>query len=75
MKRTRESWFGPKSYVGWGWRPLTWQGWLVTLGFVILVIGALRISPGTRVLDVVAALLVFCLVVLLTGDPPGGPRS
>ena len=27
---TKKAWFGPKRYVGWGWTPTRWQGWLVT---------------------------------------------
>jgi hypothetical protein len=30
-------WFKNKLF-GWGWTPATWQGWLVTLGFVFLIL-------------------------------------
>jgi hypothetical protein len=30
-------WFGSKR-VGWGLRPQTWQGWLITAAFVVLLI-------------------------------------
>lgn len=33
----RRSWFGPKR-VGWGIRPQTWQGWLITLLVVALIV-------------------------------------
>ena len=33
-------WFDPKIF-GWGWRPITWQGWLITLILVILLVGIL----------------------------------
>ncbi len=23
--------------MGWGWRPTSWQGWLITLGFVFFI--------------------------------------
>lgn len=29
-------WFKRKLY-GWGWTPVTWQGWVVVLGYVALV--------------------------------------
>jgi hypothetical protein len=29
-------WFRAKLY-GWGWTPVTWQGWLVTLGYAIVI--------------------------------------
>lgn len=30
-------WFKRKLY-GWGWTPATWQGWAVTLAYVVLII-------------------------------------
>lgn len=32
-------WFKAKRY-GWGWYPITWQGWIVTLIFIFLIIFA-----------------------------------
>lgn len=34
-RRQTRLWFKAKRY-GWGWTPITWQGWLITLGFAIL---------------------------------------
>lgn len=31
-------WFKRKLY-GWGWTPVTWQGWCVTLVYILLVLG------------------------------------
>jgi hypothetical protein len=33
----RRPWFGPKR-IGYGLRPQTWQGWLITVAFVVVVI-------------------------------------
>jgi hypothetical protein len=30
-------WFGSKR-IGWGIRPQTWQGWLITLGGIAIII-------------------------------------
>jgi len=30
-------WFVRRKYTGLGWRPITWQGWLVTALIVIAV--------------------------------------
>ncbi|MCC2954099.1 hypothetical protein LK542_00550 [Massilia sp. IC2-477] len=73
----KKYWFPakPPGY-GWGWGlPLTWQGWVVFVGFfVLLVAGAifyLPDSPGWYLFH------VFCLVDLLIficarkGEPPG----
>lgn len=35
MKRPRKLWFRAKEY-GWGWYPISWQGWAVTLVFILL---------------------------------------
>ncbi|TSD05100.1 MAG: Uncharacterized protein Greene07147_812 [Parcubacteria group bacterium Greene0714_7] len=32
-----QKWFKAKEY-GWGWYPVTWQGWTVTLGYVLLAV-------------------------------------
>jgi hypothetical protein len=32
----RRPWFGPK-HIGFGLRPQTWQGWLVTLAIIVAV--------------------------------------
>lgn len=33
----RPLWFKAKRY-GWGWYPCTWQGWAITLGYVVAAI-------------------------------------
>ncbi|HLC72520.1 MAG TPA: hypothetical protein VJH37_02975 [Candidatus Nanoarchaeia archaeon] len=33
----KKLWFKAKSY-GWGWYPVTWEGWLVTVLFVLLIL-------------------------------------
>jgi len=37
MKTKRKLWFRKKSY-GWGWHPASWQGWLVTILYVVLFV-------------------------------------
>ena len=34
---SRKLWFKRKLY-GWGWTPVTWQGWLVILVYVVLML-------------------------------------
>ena len=69
---TKRPWFGPKR-IGWGWRPVSWEGWLATFLCVAVVAAAAIAFKGTATtafvsLAAVAALLVICL---LTGTPPG----
>lgn len=33
-------WFGPKTWGGWGWQPVTWEGWLSTIVLVAISLGA-----------------------------------
>lgn len=33
----KKFWFKRK-WFGWGWYPATWQGWLITVGYVVLVL-------------------------------------
>jgi hypothetical protein len=62
---------------GWGWGfPQTWQGWVVYLGFwVLLVAGMVLILPHNvglflAYIVVLVALLIF--ICSKKGEPPGG---
>jgi ABC-2 type transport system ATP-binding protein len=66
---------------GLGWRPATWQGWLVTLVAMALVVGTLALlhSPS-RVPVVILVVAAYAGVALRTGGtradadpPPGAP--
>lgn len=41
-ENNRRAWFGPKR-VGWGLRPQTWQGWLVTAAVIVVIVVLIRI--------------------------------
>ena len=74
---TKRPWFGPKRNFGWGWTPVSWQGWLATLVFAIAAIGA-RVYFGPTAysfLAVVGCIAVLVAVMVLTGTKPGGPGS
>src|SRR5262245_44285331 len=61
-------WFRRRS-LGFGWRPVSWQGWAVSLVAVALVIGVLallRASPE-RIPLVILILAVYTVIALLTG--------
>lgn len=34
---TNKLWFRAKNY-GWGWYPITWEGWLVTILFILFIV-------------------------------------
>ena len=70
---TKKSWFGPKKLVGWGWRVTSWQGWVVTGVFFVFVILCTLLFRGSAWIPILVLLLLYGVVVVLTGDPPGGP--
>ena len=68
-------WFPAKRY-GWGWGlPQAWQGWLVLLGFVLLVaLGAVMLPPSREPVAYLAFVIILCAVLVgicyLKGEPP-----
>lgn len=69
---TKHPWFGPKR-IGWGWRPVSWEGWFVTVLIVAVVIAAC-IAFGSSSMTIyvsVAAVAALIVVCLLTGTRPG----
>jgi len=75
MTEAPRYWFRAKRY-GWGWGlPLTWQGWVVLLAFVLLLgLGSALISPAKHlgwhlayVMGLCAALIGICYA---KGEPP-----
>ena len=69
---TSKPWFGPKRFFGWGWTPVSWEGWAVIGVFIILILPSVIVLQGgektTAVIVLIGALLTVCM---LTGDPPG----
>lgn len=59
----RPLWFKAKRY-GWGWYPVTWQGWLATLAYAFLVIAfATSVDEDAKPIEVFF-MLVFPLGLL-----------
>ena len=80
-------WFKAKLY-GWGWSPATWQGWFVTLLYIVLIsilAGTIdENSPKNEVLlmfvlPTVLLTLFFLFIAYKRGEKPrwnwGKPRS
>jgi hypothetical protein len=57
-------WFGRKR-VGWGARPVTWQGWLVTVAYLGGAAAAARLLARTDETLFVVALVALTAVYLL----------
>ncbi len=68
MKRiTNKRWFGPK-HVGWGPAPRTWQGWVITLVWLILIVSTLLYLHSISALTIVniAIVIIVAAIILLT---------
>lgn len=59
-------WFNRKLY-GWGWVPVRWQGWVVTLAYIslilVIVLSREKYIPGNP--DSGSNTLVFALPIIL----------
>ncbi|HUA25657.1 MAG TPA: hypothetical protein VMA54_16130 [Steroidobacteraceae bacterium] len=67
-------WFRAKRY-GWGWGlPLTWQGWVVFVGwFAVFIPAMVRLLPRRPVAFMVFTLvmgLLLTVICYITGEPP-----
>ena len=68
----KHPWFGPKT-IGWGWAPITWQGWKVLVAFIMATL-AVSMLPGVRhrLVILIGLVAISIAVVALTGTKPGG---
>jgi len=77
-RTTSTAWFGPKRRLGWGWTPISWQGWLFTVVWIVVVLTGSVALAGHLIAFVAfetLAVVVMVGVAWVTGGPPGGPGS
>ena len=68
---TERPWFGPKRF-GWGWTPVTWQGWLVVIAFVAaIVLTGVYLRGAMRILVEIVLIVILLAVSWLTSDRTG----
>lgn len=59
-------WFKRKLY-GWGWTPVTWQGWLVTFIYIaLLILFAMTIDENSPAREVVFTFILPATLLTLT---------
>jgi lipoprotein signal peptidase len=74
-ERTPKYWFPAKRY-GWGWGlPSAWQGWVVFITYLVLVLGGIpfvQVSKGSALYTAYVSVLTVALVAIcwLKGEPP-----
>jgi len=57
-------WFERKR-IGWGARPASWEGWLVTVAFVAGIVAAARLLLHTDTVLFVVAVIALTAIYLL----------
>lgn len=66
MKEEKKLWFKRKAY-GWGWVPVTWQGYVVTLSYIGLMFAlALTIYNESSRREIFFAFLLPALLLTIT---------
>lgn len=69
---TKKAWFG-KKLIGWGYRPISLEGWLVSVVFLAAIFASISYldKTTTRYAILAVILIVFQIIIYLTGDAPG----
>ena len=69
-------WFGPRRF-GWppGWEPVSWEGWVASLVWVVVVVAATLLDGGVRVATLVISVAAYLGLCALKGTSPGGPEA
>ena len=72
----KKLWFGPRRWGGWGWTPITWEGWAVAAVFGLTVVLGAWLLPASVIGPMALALAVALVgVCIAKGTPPGGPKA
>ncbi len=68
-------WFKAKHY-GWGWYPVTWQGWVVTLIWAILVFVSINLikvevhEVGKNIIIILLFTVILLWICYKKGEKP-----
>jgi hypothetical protein len=67
-------WFAPKRYGYGAGLPISWQGWVLFIGYLVLVTGASVLIPRTIVGYVsIVTILTVAFIVIVSRTTQGGP--
>lgn len=67
---TKESWFG-KRRIGWGLNPQSWQGWVITLILLLILLLDGVYFYKTKFLFIIIlliAIICYLIIAFLTSD-------
>lgn len=66
----KKLWFKAKDY-GWGWYPITWQGWFTLILYTVyLIFGTTPTLPVYYMIEVLSSTTILILICFLTGEKP-----
>lgn len=71
MIKINDYWFKPKKY-GYGAYPYTWEGWLVMLGYILLLILIIKNITFDRYLFYISILMWTISLVFLSKEKTDG---
>lgn len=77
MKRiTKEPWFG-KRRLGWGFTPTTWQGWVLTLILILILLLDSMYFYKTILFGIILIVAIICYIVvaLITSEFLSYPQN
>ena len=57
----KKIWFKAKTY-GYGWYPVTWQGWLIIVGYIVVVVLAAIFTIDTKSPDAAHGIGLFLII-------------
>lgn len=60
----KKLWFKRRRY-GWGWTPVSWQGWVIILIFLVILLIATLFLPAKPAIPSGGEILFFCIVVFI----------
>jgi hypothetical protein len=64
MKEEKDIWFPAKKYgIGWGF-PVTWQGWVISLSYLLIVLGGSFTLTATPRSEILFLAFIFILTIL-----------
>ncbi len=72
----QKPWFGPRGFLSWGWEPVSWQGWAVSVvTFAVAAAGQGSFSGWTGDIVGFGAIGALLVCIALKGTSPGGPAA
>lgn len=75
LKDNPEGYWFKRKIFGWGWTPVKWQGWLVVVAAIAIVLAGIYVgetddAPGAALLGVLLAIALVFVFGFWKGEKP-----